>query len=167
MILFSFLSILYQFLLCIIASKMLLSISLKLSPSFIRQFLPPSQLQNFPLSLPCFALSSVFLVRGSRVEITLINWSISKARSSSVREYLWIYTPPLEGRKGVPQWGPVHKAYLHRRHPHRGLSPRTTDHRNVISCGHVDESNAGRSSNVRISVSGHLARASGLLPKSM
>lgn len=40
--------------------------------------------------------------RGSQREITLINWSISKARSSSVRGYLRIYTL-REGRKGVPQ----------------------------------------------------------------
>lgn len=87
--------------------------------------------------------------RGSRREITLINWSISKARSSSVRGYLRIYTL-REGRKGVPQWGPVYKPYLHRAGPPPQSSECGTTIMYIARSYRWEHSIASRSSNVRI-----------------
>lgn len=120
------------------SSRSILAISFSSSPTRWFPTISPSD----------FLLLLLRPRQGSRREITLINWSISKARSSSTRGYLRIYTL-REGRKGVPQWSPVYKPYLYRVDPppHRAANVGPPQ---CISYGHTDESNVSRLNNVRV-----------------
>lgn len=122
--------------------------SLSILSLFSRVFFFPSPTRWSPTISP----SDLFPLRprrGSRREITLINWSISKAQSSSVRGYLRIYTL-REGRKGVPQWGPVYKPYLHRAGPLPQNSECQTTTTYIARSYRWEHSIASRSSNVRV-----------------
>lgn len=80
---FSFSSRIYFFLVVSPSSRSTLAISFSSSPTRWFPTISPSDFLLLLLLRPR---------RGSRREITLINWSISKARSNSVRGYLRIYT---------------------------------------------------------------------------